>query len=102
MKNYRGDTVYHITYGDGPKHAERLKRGLAALGPNFLAFLCWWCDGTGNHKFECCNVCGKGKQYGASLGLLTGHNMPAPESVVNQVLVAAGPDSEPLAPPPTT
>lgn len=89
MRHYPGDTVTHITYGDGPKHAEKLKRGLAALGPGFLAFLCWWCDGTGTRQFECCNVCGKGKQYGCSLGLLTGDSKPASESVVNQVLVAA-------------
>lgn len=80
---------YHIAYGDGTKHALQLKGGLEALGPNFLAFLCWWCNGTGTHKFECCHVCGKGKQYGGSLGLLQGNNMPASESVVNQVLVAA-------------
>ena len=78
----------HVTYGEGDKHAERLKQGLAVLGPNFVAKLCWWCDGTTMRKFEPCNVCGKGRVYWAGLGLLIG-NEPAPESVVNQVLVAA-------------
>lgn len=39
-------------------------------------------------KFEHCRVCGEGRIYGAALGLLMG-TKPAPESVVNQVLVAA-------------
>jgi hypothetical protein len=39
-------------------------------------------------NFEHCDVCCKGKFYGSALGLLIG-NMPAPDSVVNQVLVAA-------------
>lgn len=79
----------HVTYGEHAEHAEKLKRGLKVLGPDFAAFLCWWCEGTTMRKFECCNVCGKGVQYGCSLGLLTGDSQPAAESVVNQVLVAA-------------
>ena len=78
----------HIPYGEGEAHAERLKRGLSALGPDFVASLCWWCDGTTVRKFEPCNVCGRGRLYGSALGLLIG-NEPAPESVVNQVLIAA-------------
>ncbi len=78
-----------VPYGDGEKHAERLKCGLAVLGPSFVAQICWWCDGTTTRKFEHCDVCGKGRLYGSALGLLIG-NSPAPESVVNQVLVAAG------------
>ncbi len=77
-----------VTYGEGNKHAERLKRGLAILGPPFVAKLCWWCHGTTTHQFESCDVCGKDRAYGTALGLLIG-NTPAPESVVNQVLVAA-------------
>lgn len=87
--------MMHVPYGEGAAHAEKLKRGLQALGPWFLARLCWWCHGTtmparstgdyGGH----CNVCGKDHPYGTALGLLTGDSQPAPESVVNQVLVAA-------------
>lgn len=81
----------HSPYGEeGDKHAERLKRGLLRLGPGFLASLCWWCHGTASHKFEHCTVCGK--HYGSALGLLV-NNEPAPSSVVNQVLVAAGEDA---------
>lgn len=77
-----------VPYGQGDEHAARLKRGLQVLGPNFIATLCYWCDGTTVHGFERCNVCGRGKAYGEALGLLQG-NTPAPESVVNQVLIAA-------------
>jgi hypothetical protein len=77
----------HITYGKEIFHAMQLKRGLEKLGPNFVATLCYWCEGTGHHKFEHCTVCGRGKQYGCALGLLI-ENTPAPESVVNQVLIA--------------
>lgn len=79
----------HVTWGQFDQHAEKLKVGLAKLGPEFVAKICWWCDGTTQRKFQNCDVCGKGKVYGCSLGLLIG-NEPAPESVVNQVLAAAG------------
>lgn len=79
----------HVTHGTTDLHAQKLKRGLAALGPDFCAFLCWWCKGTTMHGFEHCDVCGKGKFYGTALGLLTGNNEPAGASVVNQVLVVA-------------
>jgi len=69
------------------QHAAQLKRGLERLGPNFVATICYWCDGTTTHNFEHCHVCGAGKFYGTSLGLLI-NNKPAPDSVVNQVLVA--------------
>lgn len=78
----------HITYGTESIHAAKLKAGLAKLGPSFVATICYWCDGTGHRKYECCDVCGRGRPYGTSLGLLI-NNTPAPESVVNQVLVAA-------------
>lgn len=78
----------HVTYGTEKDHAAKLKAGLVALGPGFLAEICYWCDGTTTRCFECCDVCGRGKPYGTSLGLLMG-NKPAPESVVNQALVAA-------------
>lgn len=77
----------HVPYGKGNEHKVQLERGLKILGPKFLASLCWWCDGTTTRKFERCTVCGK-YGYGTELGLLIG-NEPAPQSVVNQVLVAA-------------
>lgn len=83
----------HIPYGEGERHAARLARGLAKMPPDFLAKLCWWCDGTTTRKFAHCDVCGKGG-YGTALGLLIG-NEPAGQSVVNQVLVAAGGDQGP-------
>lgn len=85
----------HVTYGTTDLHAQKLKRGLAALGPDFCAILCWWCEGTTMRKHEHCTVCGEGKFYGSALGLLTpGNSKPASESVVNQVLVAAERDVE--------
>lgn len=77
----------HVAYGATDLHAQKLKRGLAALGPDFGVIICWWCEGTTLHRFEQCDVCGKGYQQ-MPLGLLQGNN-PAPASVVNQVLVAA-------------
>lgn len=78
----------HVAYGEGKEHAARLARGLARLGPDFLAKLCYWCDGTGTRKFEGCDVCmDKKLGYGSALGLLIG-NTAAGQSVVNQVLVA--------------
>lgn len=77
-----------IEWGKGEDHAGDLKRGLDVLGPNFVAIICWWCDGTTTRKFSPCDVCGKGLIYGCSVGLLVG-NQPAPESVVQQVLEAA-------------
>lgn len=79
--------THFIVYGRENEHKAQLEAGLKALGPKFLAQLCWWCDGTTRHKYESCNVCGK-HGYCLGLGLLVG-NEPAPHSVVNQVLVAA-------------
>lgn len=81
----------YIERGKEDEHAHKLKTRLQKLGPHFVAGICWWCDGTGRRRFEPCGVCGKGRVYGTSLGLLI-NNEPASESVVNQVLVAA--DSE--------
>jgi hypothetical protein len=78
-----------VSWNEREAHAEALKRGLARLGPDFAAQLCWWCEGTTSHRFEHCSVCGYGKFCGTALGLLQGDSKPAPESVVNQVLVAA-------------
>ena len=78
----------HVTYGTEVEHQAKLKLGLQKLGKSFVAQLCWKCDGLTKAPFEPCSICGKGRYYGSSLGLLIG-NEPAPESVVNQVLVAA-------------
>lgn len=77
-----------VEWGKFDEHATALRLGLSRMVPGFHATICWWCDGTTVHKFECCDVCGKGRQYGTALGLLI-NNKPAPESVVNQVLEAA-------------
>jgi hypothetical protein len=77
-----------VPYGEGKAHQAKLRRGLKALGPDFVAHLCWWCDGLTTRDFGHCDVCGKGRFYGSALGVLIG-NTPAPESVVNQILVAA-------------
>ncbi len=78
----------HITSGQEKIHAEKLKQGLIKLGSNYVAIICWWCEGKGFRKFEHCTVCGKNKPYATGLGVLI-NNQPAPESVVNQILVAA-------------
>lgn len=80
--------MMYVHYGEGPAHKEKLVRGLAALGPGFLAQLCWWCNGTTRHEFESCDVCANDRAYGTGLGLLL-CGKPAPVSVVNQVLIAA-------------
>jgi hypothetical protein len=77
-----------IVFGEAKQHADKLKRGLKRLGSAYVAEICFWCDGKGTRKFEHCHVCGAGKFYGTALGLLI-NNKPAPDSVVNQVLLAA-------------
>lgn len=78
----------HVHYGSEEAHKAKLVKGLATLGPDFLASLCWWCDGSTKREFESCNVCSD-NGYGSALGLLVG-GKPAPVSVVNQVLIAGG------------
>lgn len=78
----------HVPLDQMDEHAIKLRAGLAALGPDFVAEICYWCEGKTMRKCEHCSVCGLGEFYGTALGLLIG-NRPAPESVVNQVLVAA-------------
>lgn len=80
--------MMHVPYDKRDEHAKLLRAGLTALGPNFLASICYWCEGDTMRNHEHCDVCGRDKPYGTALGLLMG-NRPAPESVVNQVLVAA-------------
>jgi hypothetical protein len=78
----------YVQHDKREEHAAKLKAGLARLGPSFVARLCYWCEGNTMRNFEHCSVCGRGRFYGSALGLLI-CNEPAPESVVNQVLVAA-------------
>lgn len=66
-------------------HKAQLERGLAKLGPDFCAQICWWCNGTTRHNFESCDVCGA--HYGLATGLIV-FSKPAPASIVNQVLIA--------------
>jgi hypothetical protein len=82
--------IRFIPHGQERQHAAALKKGLAKLGPDFSAELCYWCEGTGLKKWSSCNICERGRPYGTALGLLyKGGSRPAPESVVNQVLEAA-------------
>lgn len=80
----------HVTWGKFDEHQAALRKGLERLGPDFSAQLCYWCEGRTVRKFEHCDVCGRDRQYGCSLGLLYKISLkPAPESVVNQVLEAS-------------
>lgn len=81
-----------IPFDEADAHKDKLERGLKVLGPEFLAQLCWWCNGATYHRYERCEVCSKdGCNYVLPTGLLVGSNS-APLSVVNQVLVAAEKD----------
>lgn len=78
----------HIAWDHQQEHAAKLQRGLALLGANFCAQICYWCKGeTALIGEGHCHVCGNGKPYGTALGLLV-NGQPAPESVVNQVVIA--------------
>lgn len=87
--------IYAYNYDDPKGHAEMLRRGLAALGPNFLAMLCCLCEGEGQYK-QMYNP-GHGGRLFASMGKcdlcdglgLTQGGKPAPLSVLHQVLNAA-------------
>jgi hypothetical protein len=81
-------TKMPIEWGKEHEYQGDLKRGLDVLGPDFVARICFWCDGMTKKDFAPCDVCGKGRIYFCSTGLLIG-NEPAPDSVVNQVLEAA-------------
>lgn len=80
--------LMNVGFENRVAHVAALRRGLARLGPTYLAKICYWCDGyTGIYSEGHCHVCGDGKPYGTALGLLI-DGKPAPESVVNQVLIA--------------
>lgn len=90
-----------IAYGHEKEHAEALKRGLALMPPGFIAEICGLCEGHGSYMQTYANGCGMGSSrmtggcdFCQSTGLLQGHK-PAPDSVRNQVLVAAGADWKP-------
>lgn len=79
--------------------AEAVKRGLSLMPPQFLAKLCWSCNGAGEYRQTYNLGCGMGsmKMMGccdhcAGTGLQVCHK-PAPSSVLNQVLEAAERDS---------
>lgn len=77
-------------------HAAKLKLGLAKLGDNFLAHLCWSCHGQCEYEDTYTHGCGKGYyrafgpcEYCGETGLQQG-DRPAPKSILAQVLKAAG------------
>lgn len=78
-----------IPFDRREEYAKTLKAGLRALGPEFTAIVCWWCDGTGVRNFEHCGVCGRGVHYACNNGLLWPGSVPAPDSVAHQVINAA-------------
>ncbi len=72
-----------------------LKTGLAALGPNFSARICYFCDGQGSYEQTYTAGCGGGYfrmrgrcDHCEGVGLMQGRER-APASVVNQVQLAA-------------
>lgn len=74
-------------------HANRLRRGLKRL-PEMVATICDLCEGRGEREQRYTIGCGFGLchaigvcDYCNGSGLLQG-NEPAPDSVLNQVLVA--------------
>lgn len=84
---------------EGQQHAAKLKAGLAALGDDFVAHICGWCNGEGSYEQTYTAGCGGGyyRSYGGcdwckGAGLvIKGAHFPeaaAPESVVNQVVNA--------------
>jgi hypothetical protein len=86
--------IYSIAYGRTEEHAKELRRGLEALGPNFLAQLCPLCNGEGQYRQVYNLGCGQGMtrslggcDYCGKLGLLQG-SKPAPLSVMYQVIEA--------------
>lgn len=87
-------TVFSIAYGQTAEHAETLTKGLARLGPNFLATICPICKGFGECQQRYTAGCGSGSyttvggcDYCGATGPLQG-NREAPDSVREQVLIA--------------
>ena len=99
-----GGSVFYIPHGCEDAHAGRLAAGLSCMVHGFAAAVCPLCGGRGRgmqtYTEGCgarpwraegaCNVC-------QATGLVQG-DKPAPLSVINQVLTAAGPCEEPAEP----
>lgn len=88
--------VYSLAHGHEEEHAARLVAGLARLPTDYVARLCYLCRGHGCYMQRYGVGCGGGyyRSIGAceicdGTGLLQ-HDVPAPMSVVNQVLQAGG------------
>jgi len=86
---------WSIAYGHEKEHAKALKRGLALMPSGFIAEICSLCEGEGQYMQSYTNGCGGGYSrmrggcdFCNSTGLLQGC-AAAPDSVRNQVLVAA-------------
>lgn len=91
----RNMRIYAYNYDDPKGHADKLRRGIAALGPNFLAAVCGLCEGEGQYRQNYNMGCGMGMSrmmgkcsYCDGLGLVLG-GKPAPLSVMHQVLNAS-------------
>lgn len=76
--------------------SDTYKRGLAKLGPEFRARICYFCDGAGAYEQTYTAGCGMGYyrsrgrcDHCAGTGLIQG-SQPAPASVRAQVINAAG------------
>lgn len=92
--------MYSIAYGHTDEHAAALKRGLEKLPVDFAAKVCPVCDGHGQYRQTYNAGCGMGTYQSMGgcdhcdgTGLVwksaNGWGKAAPESVRNQVLVAA-------------
>lgn len=87
--------AWSIAHGREDEHAAELKAGLAKLPSNFIAEICWGCDGRGASKQLFTAGCGggyyhtiSGCDYCNGTGLLQ-CDLAAPASVREQVLTAA-------------
>lgn len=86
--------AWSIAYGREAEHAAELKAGLSKLPPEFVAEICWGCDGRGEREETFTAGCGggcyrsrTGCDYCDGTGLQQA-GKTAPASVREQVLVA--------------
>ena len=86
-----------IPYGEDKEHAAALQRGLAVLGEEYAARLCFACSGRGQYNQTYTAGCGGGYfqsmgpcAYCGEIGLRYGDETyaTAPASVIEQVLNA--------------
>lgn len=91
VSEYRLRPVYgkasvSVAYPNNAEHAARLVRGIRRMHPAFMGRVCELCDGWGSEKHspwsDACRWCN-------GTGVLVA-DQPAPFSVVNQIIVAAG------------